>query len=78
MFRPVGSLDNFVEQQMFDDGKNHDGEAGDKVFGTVVKPEGKFDAIEFYIVAENAGAVSFEPSNYINERRKISLAELNK
>lgn len=78
MYRPVGSTDTFTEQSMFDDGKNHDGEAGDKVFGTVVKPEGKFDAIEFYIIAENAGAAVFEPSNYINERRKISLAELNK
>lgn len=78
MYRPVGSLGNFIEQQMFDDGKNHDGEAGDKVFGTVVNPEGKFTAIEFYIIAENAGAISFEPTNYINERRKISLAELNK
>ena len=78
MYRPVGSTDNFIEQQMFDDGKNHDGEAGDKVFGTVVNPEGKFTAIEFYIIAENAGAISFEPTNYINERRTISLAELNK
>ncbi len=78
MYRPVGSLNNFIEQQMFDDGKSHDGEAGDKVFGTVVNPEGKFTAIEFYIIAENAGSISFEPTNYINERRKISLAELNK
>ena len=78
MYRPTGSTTAFIEQPMFDDGKSHDGEAGDKVFGTVVKPEGKFDAIEFYIIAENAGAAVFEPSNYINERRKISLAELNK
>jgi CotH kinase protein len=78
MYRPAGSTDAFIEQQMFDDGKNHDGEAGDKVFGTVVAPQGKFTAIEFYIIAENAGAVVFEPANYINERRKISLAELNK
>ncbi len=78
MFRPQGSTEAFIEQQMFDDGKNHDGEAGDKYFGTVVKPEGKYDAIEFYIIAENAGAAVFVPSNYINERRKISLAELNK
>ena len=78
MYRPQGSTDAFVEQQMFDDGKSHDGEAGDKVFGTVVAPQGKFTAIEFYIIAENAGAATFEPANYINEYRKISLAELNK
>lgn len=78
MYRPAGSTDAFIEQQMFDDGKSHDGEAGDKVFGTVVAPQGKFAAIEFYIIAENAGAATFEPANYISEYRKISLAELNK
>ena len=78
MYRPAGTSEAFVEQQMFDDGNNHDGEAGDKVFGTVVQPEGKFTAIEFYIIAENAGATVFEPSNYINERRKVSLVDLNK
>ena len=78
MYRPAGTSEVFVEQQMFDDGNNHDGEAGDKVFGTVVQPEGKFTAIEFYIIAENAGATVFEPSNYINERRKVSLVDLNK
>ncbi|MBL7814912.1 MAG: CotH kinase family protein [Saprospiraceae bacterium] len=78
MYRPQGSTEAFIELQMFDDGKSHDGEAGDKVFGTVVKPEGKFSAIEYYIIAENAGAVVFDPSNYFLERRKISLAELNK
>ena len=78
MYRPAGSTETFTEQTMFDDGKNHDGEAGDKVFGTVVQPQGKFVAIEFYIIAENAGAATFEPANYITEYRKISLAELNK
>ena len=78
MYRPQGSTEGFTELPMFDDGKNHDGEVGDKVFGTVVLPQGKFTAIEFYIIAESTGAATFEPANYINERRKVSLAELNK
>ena len=78
-YRPTGAnTEGFREAQMLDDGNNHDGEAGDKIFGATIQPNGKFDAIEYYIVAENAGGASFEPSNYINERRKISLAEINK
>jgi CotH kinase protein len=76
MYRPVGSTENFRELRMLDDGASHDGAAGDKVFGAVVAPKG-FDAIEYYIVADNAGAATFEPANYMQERKKISLKELN-
>jgi spore coat protein CotH len=78
MYRALGSMEAFTELQMFDDGKSHDAAAGDKVFGAVIQPQGRFNAIEYYIVAENAGALTFEPANYVNERRKISLADLNK
>jgi CotH kinase protein len=77
-YRTCGSTDNFTEMAMLDDGKNHDGEAGDKTFGTVINPQGKFDCIEYYIIAENAGAASFYPVNYIAEKSKATLAELNK
>ncbi len=76
-YRPVGAATAFTEVQMFDDGKSHDVEAGDKIFGVAILPKG-FDAIEYYIMAESAGAISFEPANYFNQLRKISLAELNK
>ena len=77
-YRPIGFTGAFAEAQMFDDGNNHDVAAGDKIFGLAIKPQGKYDAIEYYILAENAGAATFEPSNYIAERRKVTLAELNK
>jgi CotH kinase protein len=77
-YRPMGSTVAFAEAQMYDDGNNHDALAGDKIFGLAIKPQGKYDALEYYILAENAGAVTFEPSNYIAERRKVTLAELNK
>ena len=68
----------FMEASMNDDGASNDGVAGDKIFGATIDPKGSFDAIEYYILAENAGAATFEPSNYIAERRKVTLAELNK
>jgi hypothetical protein len=77
-YRPVGGVSTaFTEVQMFDDGKSHDVEAGDKIFGIAVVPKG-FDAIEYYILAESAGGATFEPAAYFNQLRKISLAELNK
>jgi spore coat protein CotH len=76
-YRAVGSTTAFTEVQLFDDGKNHDVEAGDKIFGVAINPKG-FDAIEYYIVAESAGGATFEPANYFNQLRKISLADLNK
>jgi hypothetical protein len=77
-YRPVGIASTaFTEVQMFDDGKSHDVEAGDKIFGVAVVPKG-FDAIEYYILAESAGGATFEPAAYFNQLRKISLAELNK
>jgi CotH kinase protein len=77
-YRTCGSTENFTEMAMLDDGKNHDAEAGDKIFGAVINPLGKFDCIEYYIIAENAGAASFYPVNYMTERSKATLADLNK
>lgn len=77
-YRPTGSTANFTEATMFDDGKNHDAEAGDKIFGIAIAPQGKFDSIEYYIIAENASSLTFDPPNYNAMTRKVSLAELNK
>ncbi len=63
---------------MEDDGKSNDGKAGDKVYGATIDPAGKGDKIEYYIVAENPGAVGFGPSNYMFEPYTASLSELNK
>jgi hypothetical protein len=68
----------FITVSMQDDGKNHDGEQGDKIFGAVIEPNGKFDEIEYYIIAENGMGVSYEPNNYMFQTLKASLKELNK
>ncbi len=71
------SMADFQETYMVDDGKNNDGEAGDKVFGVTVDPQGKHEAIEYYILAENASAASFDPPNYMFQPYSSNLKELN-
>ncbi len=77
-YRPKESTGTFTEIQMLDDGKSHDVEAGDKIFGAVINPMGKYSGIEYYIIAENAGAAVFYPANYISEKAKMTIEELNK
>lgn len=75
-YRPVGEK-NFMMVNMMDDGKSKDEGAGDKIFGATVQPNGAFEAIEYYIQAENVAMVSYEPVHYFQEWRKVTLQELN-
>jgi hypothetical protein len=68
----------YMEAIMNDDGASNDGTAGDKVFGVTIDPKGAFDSIEYYIVAENAVALSFFPSDYIKTPSQVTLMSLNK
>ncbi len=68
----------FTEKMMMDDGKHNDGDAGDGTFGIEIKPENGSENLEYYIFAENAKAVSYDPPNYMNQRHFTSLSELNK
>ncbi|GAB4244190.1 MAG: hypothetical protein Kow0027_03830 [Saprospiraceae bacterium] len=68
----------YSRMKMADDGKHHDGTAGDGVFGAVIEPQGANGEIWYYIVAENAGALAFYPSQYMREPLHVTLAELNK
>ena len=77
-YRPLGSTEVYIEVSMLDDGKSHDVSAGDKIFGVVVNPNGKFTSMEYFIIAENAGAATFYPTNYVAEKATISIEELNK
>jgi len=61
--------------EMQDDGKNKDEQANDKLF-TATIPKGS-GAVEYYIVAENAAAINFSPSNYMFERHVAKLTEIN-
>ncbi len=68
----------FLEAPMQDNGTSNDEKAADEIFGAEIKPEGSARLIEYYIVAENAKAMSFDPPRYMYERHKASLDELNK
>ncbi|MCC6724138.1 MAG: CotH kinase family protein [Saprospiraceae bacterium] len=63
---------------MHDDGKFDDGTAGNNVFGVTIVPQNGEQSIEYYIVAENPGLMSYSPANYMWEKHKSTLDALNK
>ena len=67
----------FQTANMVDDGSQFDEEAGDQVFGIILDPPSGKKNLEFYLLAENARAVSFSPVHYVAEMHTISLDDLN-
>ena len=51
---------------------------GEKAFSANIQASNPDAELDFYILAENAGAVSFSPSNYQHNPRKVKLSDLNK
>ena len=68
---------HFMEAPMYDDGTHGDAVADDGVYMASVAAESPDSVIEYFIMAENASIMAFEPPNYMWERHKISLQELN-
>jgi hypothetical protein len=53
--------------------------AGVKEFAVQIDGKGNSNAqIEYYILAENAGSVTFEPREYTMKTFKVKLSDLNK
>lgn len=77
LFYRFDARDAYKEIFMADDGKSNDGDAGDKVFGVTVSPEGDQQSIEYFILTENAKAISIDPPNYMFSPHKSTLGELN-
>lgn len=77
LFYRYNAQDAYKQVFMADDGKSNDDQAGDKVFGVTIAPEGDHDSIEYFILTENAKAISIDPPNYMFTPRKVNLAELN-
>ncbi|MEY3368863.1 MAG: hypothetical protein RI973_2018 [Bacteroidota bacterium] len=78
LFYKLGSAATFAEVLMADDGKNDDGVAGNGIYGITIVPQNGETAISYYIVAENAGLLSYSPAKYMWEQHKATLEELNK
>ncbi|MBX2926283.1 MAG: CotH kinase family protein [Saprospiraceae bacterium] len=67
----------FNEAGMADDGKSEDESANDGIYGINIAPVGGARSIEYYIFAENARMVSYDPPRYMFEFHKASLDEIN-
>ncbi len=61
-----------------DDGKNGDSKANDNTFEGTIDPKGMYEKMEYYIVAENPAAMTFNPPNYMFEPHTVTLEELNR
>lgn len=78
VFYRFNSDDAYEHAFMSDDGNSKDGEMADKVFGVTIKAPADAGSIEYYILAENVGAVAFSPKDYMFAPFKAELEELNK
>jgi hypothetical protein len=63
---------------MHDDGNHNDGTPNDGVFGVTVVPADGEQSIDYYIMAENAGLVSYSPPAYMWVKHSATLEGLNK
>ncbi|MBK8492188.1 MAG: CotH kinase family protein [Saprospirales bacterium] len=69
---------HFMEAPMYDDGTHGDAVADDGQYMGTIMPESADAQLEYFIMAENASIMAFDPPSYMWNRHKISLAELNK
>ena len=65
-----GNNQRFRSAQMFDDGNNNDGSAGDGVYGC--KIEGCSNSLDYYLYADNADAGVFSPARAAYEFYNIT------
>jgi len=73
-----GKQGAYQSRRMYDDGEHDDAEAGDGIYGVRIAPEAGERTLQYYIVAENAGAVTFEPARYMSAPLETDLDELNR
>ena len=67
----------FQKINMYDDGQHHDGESKDGLYGITIEPPKGKKKIQYFFVAENQKAVSFNPPNYMFKPYKTKLSDLN-
>jgi len=69
--------DVFTLLNLSDNGENYDANANDQIYSGVIDSKGN-ESIEYYVVAENARAIGFDPPNYMFQLHRTTLEELNK
>jgi len=67
----------YKAMDMLDDGKHNDSKASDDIFGAIIEPDNGQRELQYYIVAENKGTITFSPSTYMFEAYTSSLDDLN-
>lgn len=68
----------FQQRRMLDDGSHFDGEARDDVFGAVIAPtKSTHTTLYYYIEAENARQIGFNPVHYRFEQHRTTIKEIN-
>ncbi len=67
----------YQEVYMADNGQSNDKKAGDKVFGVKISPPKGIRDLEYFILTENARAVSFYPVQYMKAPLQVTLMQLN-
>jgi spore coat protein CotH len=67
----------FAEITMTDDGKGADKTANDGLYSALINPPKGASTLEYYLMAENASIMGFSPADYMWNRYKTSLEELN-
>lgn len=72
------ATDRFQMAEMANDGKSYDKKANDDYFGAAIQPAEGQTSIQYYILAENAKAANFSPSNYNFEQYTTTLSAVNK
>ncbi len=92
-FRIVANVDRFPKKifiyYRFDDSRPYtamimteeassDLPSGVKTFSANIEAQSEDAVLDYYIMAENAGTVSFSPLNYFSKPYKIKLSDLNK
>lgn len=92
-FRIVAKADRFPKRLLvyyrFDDKEpytivpmneepSNDMPSGMKSFSVIIEGKSMDAVLDYYMIAENAGTVSFVPSNYMNKPYKVKLSDLNK
>jgi len=77
LFYRFESSQDFAESPMHDDSRHNDQEANDGIYGVVIQPAPGSTRIEYYIMAENAKAVNYDPLRYTYNRHSATLSEIN-
>ncbi len=78
LFYRFSDADPFSSIRMYDDGQHNDGEANDGIYGASVRPRAADSTLQYYLFAENAGAVSYYPEDYKEGFLTANLEDLNR